>query len=500
MRDPRRSWAPLLALWAAACAEPDAGLVYPDPGDGPALRGPGGPAVAFADDALWSACATLEGGERDYLHHNLVVPYRGHLLMPWSPEFGTGGLSLFDVSDPCAPVLAGEGWDQSMRETHAIGLVHLPDSDPHAGDYAAVNGVLGVQLWDLSVTEEPVALSYLTFEGVFYPDAYARVVLSVSWQYPWLYVAAADNGVFVVDATDPAAPVHVATYTPEPLVRVGGVFAQGPTLLLSSAEQDQALMLDISTPDAPQAVAGGQWQTSDADGEPREHYHGSRAGDLALFARKEDGGGVMVYDIADPGAPAFLGDYNDPSGNGGYAWYDEGTIFLGSSSFADVLDASDLSAITRLGTADLAGDLDTVTPYGNVAVLSVDEDAEDGVATALVPWRAAPDGDPPEVRSLAPFDGQQGVATTTCVGVGFNEFIEPSSVHLGSLRLLDEEGAGVDGWGSGQEATAHFCPKAPLQPGVRYTLSVEAGGIADLNGNAVAETVQARFQTAGGGR
>ena len=33
----------------------------------------------------------------------------------------------------------------------------------------------------------------------------------------------------------------------------------------------------------------------------------------------------------------------------------------------------------------LAGDLDAITPYGNVAAISVDDDAEDGVATAVMP-------------------------------------------------------------------------------------------------------------------
>ena len=31
---------------------------------------------------LWQNCADLPGGEQDYNHHNLVIPYRGHLVMP----------------------------------------------------------------------------------------------------------------------------------------------------------------------------------------------------------------------------------------------------------------------------------------------------------------------------------------------------------------------------------------------------------------------------------
>ena len=64
----------------------------------PPLRGPGGPSTTFTSEELWQNCAHLEGGENDVDHHNLVVPYRGHLLLPWAPEWGQGGLSFFEMS------------------------------------------------------------------------------------------------------------------------------------------------------------------------------------------------------------------------------------------------------------------------------------------------------------------------------------------------------------------------------------------------------------------
>ena len=66
-----------------------------------------------------------------------------------------------------------------MRESHAIGLLTLPDSDPHAGEYAITAGVLGIQVWDIASVDTPEMINYLEIEGVFYPDAYTRVVLSV---------------------------------------------------------------------------------------------------------------------------------------------------------------------------------------------------------------------------------------------------------------------------------------------------------------------------------
>ncbi len=471
---------------------------------GPGLRGPGGPAVAFEEDDLLEHCAYLEGGENDFDHHNLVVPYRGHLVMPWSPEFGTGGLSFFDMSDPCAPVKAGEGFSASIRETHALGFVHLPASDPHAGDWVVVNmfggaGNSGIQFWDIADVEAPVSVADLPLDGVFYPDSYNLISLSVFWQYPYVYVAAANNGVFVVDATDPLMPEAIAHFVFPNGFRAGGVFALGNTLLVTSAEEKQAAVLDISDPAAPALLPGSPFSTADRDGVARESYHGNRAGHLAMFARKEGGGGPIVYDISDPTQPTFVTDLPTP-GSGGYVFYDEGFLFTGDSSLAHIVDVRDWSAPVLHATTDLGGDLDTNTPYGNVAILAVDSleppDGQPGQATAVVPWSLEVDVAPIEILGLDPQDGSVGVATTGRVGVGFNEFVEPASAFPGSLRLWTAEGQPVPGWVSTQEATVSFTPKEPLLPNTTYTLEVVAGGVADINGNALATTSTTTFTTA----
>jgi len=495
----RIGMAVLLALTGCTSAgdtATEATFSFAAPNDRPPLRGPGGPAQTFSSDALWENCAALPGGEQDALHHNLVVPYRGHLVLPWAPEWSRGGLSFFEMDDPCNPVKVGEGFHERMRESHSLGFVHLPDGDPHAGDYVAVTGIRGVQIWDISSVEQPEAISYLEIETVFYPDAYARVVLSVFWQYPYLYAAAADNGIFVIDATDPAAPELVTTYPIEPALRAGGVFVTGNLMLVTSAEGTDAVLLDVSDPIAPQPIGGGRFSSTDASGDAWEAYHGNTTGDLAFFARKEGSGGLMVADISDPTAPVYAGDYAG-SGNGGYVFYDEGFAFVGLSSHAAVYDVRDLSAITEVGRGELPGDLDTITPYGNVAILSVDDDAEDGIASAVMPWTEAPDTAAPQVRRVEPADGAVGVATTSRVGVAFNEFIEPSSVFPGSIRLFDADGGAVDGWGSGQENIASYAPKAPLRPGTTYTVEVLSDGITDLNGNPTDATTTTTFTTAG---
>ena len=154
-------------------------------------RGSGAPKNNFSEEELFQNCASLTGGEEDILHHNLVIPYRGHLVMPWVPEWGRGGLSFFDMADPCNPQKVGEGYHERMRESHAIGFATLSEEE----EYAVSTGILGIQFWDINTVESPEMIHYLQIDGIFYPDSYARVVLSVFWQYPWVYVAGADNGI-----------------------------------------------------------------------------------------------------------------------------------------------------------------------------------------------------------------------------------------------------------------------------------------------------------------
>ena len=79
-------------------AASDPGFDFPDADDHPAWRGSGGPVRTFSEDELFQPCAWLPGGEEDIDHHNLVVGYRGHLVLPWALEWSRGGLSLFDMA------------------------------------------------------------------------------------------------------------------------------------------------------------------------------------------------------------------------------------------------------------------------------------------------------------------------------------------------------------------------------------------------------------------
>jgi hypothetical protein len=422
--------------------------------------------------------------------------------MPWAPEWGvTGGVTLYDMADPCAPVTVGAGTDPEMRETHAMGFVHLPEGDA-AGDWAFANAIRnaldgGIQSWDLSDPAAPTAVGYAATPGFLYPDAYARVTMSLFVQYPWLYVAGSDNGIYVLDITDPRAPVMVTHYEPDVTLRAGGIFALGDLLMVTAAEGSTVLLLDISTPDAPQPIPGGTFDVADRDGVARDFYHANLAGNLALFARKEDGGGPIVYDLTDPSAPVFYGDFVLPARSGGYIAWDEGRAFVGGSSGAEVVDMRDPAFPTVTATLNLPGDLDTITPWGNVALLSVDEEAVEAQGTSVVPWRTDPDPTAPTLLHHRPADGEVDVPITIRVGLGWDELIEPASAYEGSIRLYeDDTDTPVRGWVSTQENTVSYAPREPLTPGTRYRVSIEARGVADVHGNEIVQGTTFTFTTA----
>ncbi|MEZ4268326.1 MAG: Ig-like domain-containing protein [Myxococcota bacterium] len=498
---------------ADTAAEVEAGPVarpYPEPGAFPPERGPGGPSTTFTEAQFGEHCAFLDGGPGDTTdHHNLVVMYDGYLLMPWAPESGQGGLTLWDFSKPCEPVVAGYGTSIDMRETHAIGFSHI------GGQWAVTDGMrwireedeefvfpfpAGVLFWDMSDISKPEAVARLDLPGVVYPDAYARVSLSVFWQAPYVYVSGADNGVFIIDATDPRNPVLVKQIQFDPVLRAGKVDVIGNLLIVSAAEGPRTVLLDISDPGDPQPIPGGDFLVKDSEGTPREPYFSNHFNGFVYYARKDSGGGPIIYDIRDPTRPTFVGDFVSP-GAGGYVYVKDDLLFMGESSFAGIYDISDQTKPELLVTYDLTGDLDTAVPIGNVLVLSVDADADPNKGTAVVAYAAEPDTRAPRVTWAWPADGAKNLALTSRLGLAFSEFIAVHSAWEGSVRVYeagtDPALTRVDGWISVQEATLNFWPREPLKPATRYTLEVPAGGIQDYNHNAITEAFSMEFETAG---
>ncbi|MEZ4383324.1 MAG: Ig-like domain-containing protein [Nannocystaceae bacterium] len=479
---------------------------YPEPDAWGPNQGPGGPQVAFAPEQLYEKCAYLDGGmdgdvgggekHDTFEHHNHVQMFDGYLLMPWAPEFGlNSGITFYDVSDPCAPVAVGSAQDNDMRESHSLGFAEVDGRWYMAANYLKQLSLTdgGILIWDITDPKAAKVVSKLKLPGFLYPDAYKLVTLSVFWQYPWLYVAGADNGVYVVDARDPHAPKLVHQHKFDPILRAGQVSVVGDVLMVSAAEGTRTALLDISEPDFPQPIPGGDFDIE------AEAYFSNLAGGYGYYTRKQGGGGVIVWDLHDPKAPKLAGDYLS-DGNGGYVFIKDSFAFVGESNFASIYDVSDLGDIKPVAQMHLTGDLDTITPIGNVVVLAVDDKSDKDKASAIAPWQEAVDTAPPTVTWSVPAEGAT-VGLRSRIGVTFSEFVDIKSAHAGSVRLyeagVDPAQGRVDGDLSVQEVIVHFAPREPLKPATEYTLEIPAGGIVDYNGNAIAAPFTLNFKTGG---
>ena len=490
--DPAR----ILAAFDEACTSPGP---YPEPGAFPPLAGPGGPRREFAASELFRNCGFLDGGPQDVLdHHNGVSMFDGYLLMPWSPETGAGGITLFDISNPCAPRTVGRGHSPDMRESHTIGLSNLNGRWAVTAARRAGNTAGGVLFWDLSTTTAPVPVTRLELAGHKYPDAYKRVVLSTFWQPPYVYAGFGDNGVAIIDAANPRQPRVVRIYRPQPTMRVGQVQAIGTLLIVTAAEGPRGLLLDISDPTNPQPIPGGAFRAVDASGSERDAYFTNAIGGHVWFARKEAGGGFIAMDIRDPERPRFAGDIRT-DGEGGYVSVQAPYVFVGNSRTAEIYDASNVARPTRLATLDLTGDLDTVVPIGNIAVLSVDDGADANKASALAPWQTRPDAVPPRVTWAWPPSGATGVARGARFGVTTSELIEPMTAWEGSVRLyrtgVDPAVGRVPATIAVQDHILQLIPLCRLAPNTEYRLEIPAGGLRDATGNAIEEAFVATFRT-----
>ncbi len=481
-------------LWTGDAGTPSGEpLPAPDAFDPPA--GPGAPARAFDASELGVGCAYLPVGDTDENHHNTGFFLDGYLVRPWAHERGRGGVAVWDFDDPCDPVLVANVLDEQLRETHATGYSTV------GGRFVVVASLTGIQFWDVADVTAPARINDFALPEVRYPDAYMRTVMSTSWQAPYVYVGASDNGIFIVDATDPTAPELVGQYQPEPLFRVGQVIAIGNLLYAFSSEGSVASILDIRDPRAPRPIPGGTYSitngTVDRLGRPvpLPAYFGMVSGGYAFHPRIGFSGGLAIFDVRDPSAPTLVGDFEAPGGDGGYVYLKEGTAFVGFSAYGAALDVRDPRAPAQLVRYEHTGDVDTLTPLGNVVIVSVDDDAIPGQASVVVPFAEAVDATPPAVNMVVPMDGATDQPLTTRVGLTFTEFVSMNSVFRGSVILRDAAGNAIEAHLSGQEGVVHAWPVHLLAPSTTYTVEVPAGGVTDLNGNPTDATFRASFTT-----
>lgn len=429
--------------------------------------------------------------------HGWVAMHRGYLIVIFSRDsgLGDGAISIVDASDPRSPQTVytrDDSVTNMLREPHGWGM---------RGDIAVLQSNSGMHFWDFSDPLAPQLVSSLELPEIIISD-YDQGMWWTHWQGGYVYGGGSGNGLYIVDARDPADPQYIKRIPTSQLggFRVGPTHAVGNLLILSSMDAQGASLLDISDPLTPRLLAVLS-PTNSGTGAYASMINGDRlvfAG--ANFGNVNNDGRALIYDVSDPAAPVSLGRSAPlPAGSGdnkgGYVGFQDGFAFLGFSvrGFAKIDLSQPSFPVVATGSSGLPDhDEDFAVPLGNLVFVANDHP---GQGSALMPHRTAPDTTGPAVNMIVPRDSAVNQALTSRVGATFTDQIEGLSVDSSTFTVRPLGGPALRGWYAVQNGVVNFQPEEPLLPGTTYEVVVSGGGVRDYVGNTVPTTFRSVFST-----
>ena len=399
-----------------------------------------------------------------------------------------GALHVFDVKDPRKPrllkTLSGTPETNNLRELHAMPVAIIDGKD-----FLALPTTAGVRFFDFTDPMNPRPSGALSLSGVNGGD-YDNAAWQLSWSWPYLFVGGTGNGVYIVDATNPASPTMVGTIPVGQLgnFRIGPVHAAGNYLVVSGMDQGptKISVIDVSNPRAPFLLATGS--------APREMYSAVVIGDR-IFGTGADG--YYSFMRWTPTAVTMIAEKKFGADKGGYCTYQDGFAFCGQSSEGyRKLDMRDETNIREVGHGDIpndsAADTDFATVLGNLVFLGNDH----GTGSAFIPHSMAPDTTAPTVVNVYPGDQELRVPLTTRVTIFFSDEIDIATLTTSNIVVRTSAGTPVPGVFTHSSFNAvSFGPRQPLQANTTYEVVVPAAGLKDLSGNPIASTTMVRFAT-----
>lgn len=422
---------------------------------------------------------------------NTVLMLHGYMVVMGSYDSGKppGSFHVYDITDPRKPVhkhtFDGTPETANIRELHAMPIAKIDGKD-----FLVVPTTTGLQFFDFTDPLAPKASGSLKLTGVNAGD-YDNAAWMVSWAWPYVYVGGTGNGVYIVDATNPAAPVELKRITSPEVgnFRVGPVYAAGNYLI--AAQMDQATthfsVLDVGDPKKPFLLSTGQ--TADS------LYSALVIGDHIYGAGTNGSYAFLKWNID---SVSVVKRTTSGTDRGGYCGYTDGFVLCGQSSEGyKKFDARDDANINEAGHGTdpeaEGGDFDFATPLGNLVYLGNDH----GSGAALIPHSMAADTVPPKVLNVYPAEGDVKQPLTSRMTAYFSDDIDLDSVNEKNL-IVRKNGdctplAGV--FSKSSFNAISFGAKQPLLANSTYIVIVPAGGLRDLAGNAVQVGRVSHFST-----
>lgn len=447
--------------------------------------GPGLGNLDYKKDELWKPLGFVDRSiMRGPGGANVAIMVRGYFMVVAALDSGraAGALNFYDVSDPRKPRQVKYYEDdrtRQFREQHS-----LPVAVIDGKEILALHTTRGIQLWDLTDPLNARMVSALDLPNIL-PHDYENAAWQLSWQWPYLFVAATNHGVYVVDTRDPAKP-SLLTRIPTSKMggfRVGPLFAVGDYLIVSNMDLDaRTSLLDIADPKNASLLASTSFGP--------KVYSSMVTGDRVYFAGRE--GTIHVWSWS-PTKFTKISSKNF-GGDNLYVANADGHLFAGQQQDWLKLDFKDEKNLVQVGKARLGRndpDHGQVTPMGNVIFIGNDHQT----GNAFFAHSEGRDQTPPAVVKIYPNDGTTGVSTGSRVTVFFSDYVDIRSVDGKSLAVRPAGGAPVEGVYTHLFNTISFGSKQPLAEDTTYEIVVASGGVKDIMGNAVATEVVARFST-----
>ena len=375
------------------------------------VQGPGLGNLSYADDELFKPISWIdrENGipatypNRKAFGANVGIMINGYFLTLFAPDSGSGpgGFLLYDVSDPRNIQLVKQIYEpkertSDFREAHSFGVGLI-----NGRTYVSIQSTKGIEFWDFTDINDIQQVSKLRLPGVNSGD-YSSVAWQLWWQAPYVYVSVANQGMYVVDASDPVNPfiANRGDGRPNPIppselggVRAGPVFAMGNQLVVSSMESSTGWSsMDISDPLNPVLLT----QTPNLN-----HYYATCFDGTKIHSATRGGGARMVtYDLSNP--EEFVLDNNSLRLDRMlYCGTQDHYVFEGGEDDLHKVDISNKDQYVVVGSGSLPRentDHGQVSPMGNLIYVGNDH----GTGNAFMVHDTNPDTTPPRRQAGFP--------------------------------------------------------------------------------------------------
>jgi len=468
-----------LTRCAALCTALTASM--PLPGQGPGLPNP-----TFSSSEVFTIISTVGTGS-----HGRALMIGGYLALPRS---GTG-VSLFDLSNPYSPTLYSSLGGMGLAEPHTYAQTTSYGGRHVLFVRGSGLGGTGFGLYDFSDPAAPMPRATYTVPGI--QGGYATGLFWFFVQGDVVYCPAGSLGLFIVDFSNPAAPA-VKNHVPKSAL--GGfntvlAWAIGNRLVLANSDGGSGYALcDISHPSQPVLIHSSATT-------PIPYSATVNGGQLVVAAVSNciscpggNAGSFYMHDIDTPGFTTSA-SVGLPSRGASAAVQDQFVHVAASTTYLKLSQQQPTPVVIgQTSNPTAGGDIDWVTPIGNMVALGDDQ----GGATKLVAHQAGPDVTGPVVTMVVPADGAVHQYPATRVGVTTSDMVDIDSLNSSTFYVRPLGGQPIAGAFSCQMGIINFVPAEVLQPNTTYEVVIPAGGMRDWSGNPTPATFTSVFSTGTG--